>query len=111
MEIRHPGAALAGKIPGAAPLQPWLAPGYPNPFNAATAIRFQTAQAGRVQLEVYDLLGQRVRVLADQDLPAGQHLLLWDGRNEGGHAAATGVYFCRLHTADQFFSQRLLLLK
>ena len=109
--LRHQGAALAGKIPGAAPLQPWLAPGYPNPFNAATAIRFQTVQPGRVRLEICDLLGQRVRVLAEQELPAGLHLLQWDGRNEGGQPVASGVYFCRLHTGGLLLGQRLLLLK
>ncbi|MBI2506494.1 MAG: immune inhibitor A [Candidatus Latescibacteria bacterium] len=92
-------------------LQAGLGSAYPNPFNSSTLIRFQTALAGKVQLEIYDLLGQRVRVLAEGELPPGTHQRLWDGRDQRGLPVASGVYFCRLHTGGQFFSQRLLLLK
>ena len=66
---------------------------------------------GRVELEIYDLRGQRVRRLGDEARGPGQHLHPWDGRDDRGLPVASGVYFCRLRTGDQLFSQRLLLLK
>lgn len=111
LEVRHPSLALAGKAAAGKALPAGLAPGHPNPFNAVTLIRFQTALAGKAQLEIYDLLGQRVRRLVDEALDPGQHLHPWDGRDDRGLPVASGVYFCRLRTGDQLFSQRLLLLK
>ncbi len=111
LEVRHPGLSLAGKAAAGTALQAGLSPGYPNPFNASTLLRFQTALAGKAALEIYDLLGQRVRVLADEELAPGAYQRLWDGRDQGGRPVASGVYFCRLHTGGQFLSQRLILLK
>jgi M6 family metalloprotease-like protein len=111
VELRHPSLALAGKVPGAPVLGAGLEPAYPNPFNPSTLISFQVALAGEVKLEIYDLLGQRVRSLAEGELIPGLHQRLWDGRDQGGRPVASGVYFCRLRAGGQVFSQRLLLLK
>jgi hypothetical protein len=102
---------LAGEAAGVAGLQAGLSPGHPNPSNASTLISLQLALAGEVELEIYDLLGQRVRVLAGEELAPGIHQRRWDGRDQRGLPVASGVYFCRLRTSSQVFSQRLLLLK
>ncbi|MCC7262458.1 MAG: VCBS repeat-containing protein [Candidatus Latescibacteria bacterium] len=111
LELRHPALVQSRKTASGSALQAGLLPAYPNPFNAATLIRFAIAQPGRTQLEIYDLLGQRVRVLAEEALAAGAHQRLWDGRDQAGLPVASGVYFCRLYSAGQLFRQRLLLLK
>ena len=64
----------------------------PNPFNWSTAIGFSLARAGRVRVEVCNVLGQRVSRLVDDVLPAGRHDARWDGRGPGGRAMASGIY-------------------
>ena len=92
-----------------------LYPNVPNPFNPETVIRFALARESQVRLEVFDVVGQRVLVLVGEQLPAGAHQALWDGRGKSGERVSSGVYFCRLQAeyAGGEFSQvgRMLLLK
>ena len=80
---------------------------YPNPFNPVTAIRYSLATAGKVELNIYNILGQRVTQLFAGNQPAGKHSLYWNAQNFPG-----GVYFCTL-TTDKGFSQtrKMILLK
>jgi WD40 repeat protein len=88
-----------------------LHPNHPNPFNAATMIRFRLAQSGPVRLEVYNLLGQRVRTLIDREYVAGPHDVIWDGGDDDGIALATGVYLYRLVVRDRQATRKLLLVR
>lgn len=76
-----------------------LLPNYPNPFAGPTTIPFSLQQPGHVRLEVYDLMGRRIKVLVDDVLPTGTHTLQWDGKN-GEKAMPAGVYFYRLISGD-----------
>ncbi|OPX25074.1 MAG: hypothetical protein B1H02_02235 [Candidatus Latescibacteria bacterium 4484_107] len=69
---------------------------YPNPFNAETLLGFALPQATSVKLVIYDVLGQRVRTLADGEMPSGVHRVVWDSKNEAGREVSSGIYFCRL---------------
>ncbi len=102
---------VAVTVTSGAPAVTVLHAAYPNPFNPATHLRFEVARAGRVQLEVYDLAGRRVRTLFDGWLPAVVHEEIWDGRDDGGRPVPSGVYYCRLLTADRTAMQKLTLLK
>ena len=85
---------------------------WPNPFNTTTHLRFHLIQAASVHVAIYNVQGQRVRTLVDAPLHAGAHLMLWDGRDERGHAAATGPYFVRFlieHSPPRY--TKLLLLR
>jgi hypothetical protein len=73
-----------------------LSGNFPNPFNSSTTIRFSLPERATVHLIVFDMLGRIVRTLAGEELPAGSHSRLWDGRDEGGGNCASGVYYCRL---------------
>ena len=73
-----------------------LDPNYPNPFNPGTRIRFALPADGDASLTVYNALGQRVRALAAGRHRAGRHVVYWDGADDSGRAAASGVYHCRL---------------
>ena len=88
-----------------------LRPGYPNPFNAETTIEYVLPAAGPVQLAVYDVHGQRVRMLADGHYGAGLQRVRWDGRDEDGRPAASGVYLYRIRADNRIQTRKLLLLK
>jgi hypothetical protein len=97
-----------------APLSPTafaLAPGYPNPFAAQTTLRYQLDARGTATLEVFDLLGRRVRVLTDGEQTAGAHTATWDGRDAAGRRVANGVYLVRLRSADASATRRVSVLR
>ena len=70
-----------------------------------------SVQPGRVQLEVYDVRGRRVRVLEDEIRPAGRFTMHWDGRDDRGESLAAGVYFVRYRANDFQASQRMVLMR
>jgi hypothetical protein len=70
----------------------------PSPVSGGVAIQFALPRRMQAQLTIYDSAGRLVRLLADEVLPAGSHVRLWDGRDTRGRAAAAGVYRCRLTT-------------
>ncbi|MBM4130213.1 hypothetical protein FJ250_04185 [bacterium] len=84
--------------------------GYPNPFNPRTTLRFSLPAPARAVLEVHDLSGRLVRRLVAAELPAGEHQVLWDGRDESGRAAASGQYVARLRAGDDEPATRKLML-
>ena len=69
---------------------------YPNPFNPETHIQYQLNESGRVRLEIYDLMGRKVRTLVDQDQPAGYFMMKWDGKNQTGNLVPSGMYLYRI---------------
>src|SRR5690606_4911432 len=82
-----------------APLDPTtfaLDASYPNPFAERATIGYRLEARGQATLEVFDLLGRRVRVLVDGEQNAGSHTAAWDGRDAAGRAVASGVYLVRL---------------
>lgn len=106
-----PRQQVAGLLAAVLPSRLELAPAAPNPFNAATQIRFALAQSGWVELAVYNALGQEVRSLVGQGLDAGPHQMVWDGRDQGGREAATGMYLAVLRAGGQQAVQKLMLLR
>ena len=84
---------------------------FPNPFNPETAVRFQLPRAERVQLIVFNPLGQQVRVLVDGKMEAGYHAVSWDGRGEGGMRVSSGIYYYRLVTPRYQAIKKMALVK
>lgn len=72
-----------------------LSPAFPNPLTLATNIRYELFARSLVTLEIYNLLGQKVRTLLAEWKAAGQHHFGWDGRDDGGSALPSGMYFCK----------------
>ena len=97
--------------PGAVPSEFALLQNYPNPFNAETQIRFSIPSSGQVDLNIYNMLGQSVRVLVDENLPAGEHQALWNGTDQQGRNLASGVYFYRLEVGGMHEVRRMVLLR
>ena len=93
------------------PEQFHLCQNYPNPFNPETTIRFTLPQAGHVQLVIFNLLGQKVRTLVDGDRKAGFYSLRWDGRDEFGNPAASGIYYYVIKSGNFHDTKRMILAR
>lgn len=111
-----PMPAEAAPFPILASVEPDLGPGipegyklgqnYPNPFNPATKIRYTIPEKSKVTLFVYNLLGQKVSEIVNQEQPAGAYIATFEGAN-----LPTGVYFYRLEAGKFMESRKMLLLK
>lgn len=99
--------AVALEVPQA----PVVLSAVPNPFNPSTRITFVVAQEGRATLAVYDLVGRRVVVLADQAFTVGTHAATWDGLDGQGRAVSAGTYVVRLATEQGVRSVKVTLVK
>jgi len=95
----------------ALPATYFLSQNYPNPFNPTTSISFGLPAASEVRLEVFNLLGQRVRTLVKGDMEAGYKTVVWDGKDESGKAVSSGIYLYKLSATGFEKSQKMLLLK
>ncbi len=82
---------------------------YPNPFNPGTTIAYEVPKAGHVRLGVYNMLGEKIRVLVDGVQAAGRHQVRWNGRDERGRSLPSGVYLYRIE-ADGFRQTRRMVL-
>jgi hypothetical protein len=88
-----------------------LHPAAPNPFNPSTALRFDLPEGSAVQLEIVDASGRVVRRLVNGWRDAGAHRENWDGRDDGGHAVASGGYFARFHAGANRATRKLVLVR
>jgi hypothetical protein len=97
--------------PALLPLVYSLEQNYPNPFNPGTTIEYSVPRRSIVRIDVFNLLGQKVRTLLDREQPAGSYTITWDGTNTTGQPVSTGVYFYRFQAGDSFQTKKMLLLK
>lgn len=88
-----------------------LSQNFPNPFNPETTIRFQMASQKQAVLSVYNVTGQKVRTLFDGPAKTGETTVVWDGRDDGGMAVASGIYFYRLTAGSETITKKMALLK
>ncbi|OGC94416.1 MAG: hypothetical protein A2142_07235 [candidate division Zixibacteria bacterium RBG_16_48_11] len=84
---------------------------YPNPFNQETQIAFYLAKSDQVRLEIYNIRGQKVKELVDQDFAVGRHVVRWDGKNDSGENVATGIYLYRLVSGGGSMAKKLIFIK
>jgi hypothetical protein len=84
---------------------------YPNPFNPSTQIRFAMKDAGLATLRIYNLNGQLVREVLNEYRAAGEYAASWDGRNDRGITAASGVYFIRFEAGAEVKISKVMLVR
>lgn len=96
---------------GAVPAEFVLQQNYPNPFNPATNIQFEVPVQSQVQLSVYNLLGQRIVVLLNENKPAGVYTVQWNGRDDSGRLVSSGIYLVKMEAGEQVKIRRMTLLK
>ncbi|MBD3290054.1 T9SS type A sorting domain-containing protein [candidate division KSB1 bacterium] len=88
-----------------------LYPAYPNPFNPETTIRYVLPRAVEVNIAIYNLLGQRIRLLENSQMQPGAHSVHWDGRDDAGIVQTSGIYLCRIQAGEYRRSIKLTLIK
>ena len=103
-------AEILGEL-GLLPAEFSLSQNYPNPFNPETTIEYQLPEASEVTLTVFNMLGQQVIKLVNSQMEAGYHRVIWNGRNEFGDMAGTGVYFFSIDAIGLETDQRFRSLK
>ena len=101
---------------GGKPSEFALSQNYPNPFNPNTTIQFRVGRLEfrepiRTTLSIYNILGQKVRTLVDEDKVFGECRIIWDGKDDSGKEVRSGIYFYLLKTKDYKESKKMILLK
>ncbi len=104
-----PSGTLA--VDNAAPTELALAPIAPNPARANARLEYALPRTGRVALALFDAQGRRVRTLLDGVLPAGRGSVAWDGRDQGGAAVGSGLYFVRLEMEGRVLARRMAYVR
>ena len=84
---------------------------FPNPFNPVTTIKFALSASEHVSLAVYDISGRMVKELVNDRMIAGDHEVIWDGKNNSGTKAASGVYFYKMSAGDYSATDKMVMLK
>ena len=84
---------------------------YPNPFNPTTTIEFSISTAGRVKLDIFNILGRHVRTLIDESRSVGTHVEEWDATDDNSQRVASGVYLYRLQIGNESKTKKMLFLK
>jgi len=84
---------------------------HPNPFNPATTISYRLSAGGRVSIVIQDLRGRMIRCLTDEQQIAGTHSITWDGKDDDGRPAASGIYIYRIETEDIQKSDKMILIR
>lgn len=111
--VTNPGNPLSTEVKDFAvvPSSYRLLNNYPNPFNPTTKIAFEIPQSENVSLKIYNIKGELIRTVINENLPAGHFEKVWDGKNDFGREVSSGIYFYRL-TAGKFDrSARMMLMK
>ena len=87
----------------------YLSQNFPNPFNTETVITFALPRSSDVKIEIFNILGQKVKDLVDERVSAGYKQVVWDGKDNNANIVASGIYFYRI-IADEFVDVRKMTL-
>jgi hypothetical protein len=84
---------------------------WPNPFNPETEIRYSLHREAKIRLSITDATGKSVATLVDENQSVGDHSIRWNGTDDFGRAASTGIYFCRLTTESGIETKKMVLIQ
>ena len=84
---------------------------YPNPFNPSTTIEFNLETGSTISINIFNLLGQKIKTVQDGFLNNGKHSVSWNGKDEKGRAVGSGMYFARISDSKMSLTQKLILAK
>jgi flagellar hook assembly protein FlgD len=84
---------------------------YPNPFNPTTTICYTLPADGPVVIDIFNVRGQKVARLADEQQDAGMHSMQWNGTDQEGNAVGSGIFFCKVRSGEFTNSRKMILMK
>jgi hypothetical protein len=84
---------------------------FPNPFNPETTVFFSLKNSSKVSVDIYNLLGQKVKTLVNSQLNAGNYSFRWNGKDDGGHSVSSGIYFYRMNAGSYNATAKMVLVK
>lgn len=93
------------------PVQFQLEQNFPNPFNPSTHIQYSLAAQSRVQLSVFNTLGQKIKTLVNSFQNPGDHSIVWDGTDASNNPVSTGIYFYQMKAENQTLQKKMLLVQ
>lgn len=109
--IFDPAQDVTENNDGTLPKEFAVSQNFPNPFNPTTKINFEVPQKSMVNLAVYNVLGQKVATLVDQEMTAGKYVADWDGTSDQGAAVASGIYFYKFEAGNFVQTKKMVLMK
>jgi hypothetical protein len=105
-KFHHP---ISVELP--APTSYSLSHNFPNPFNASTSFKYEIPKTTHVFIEVYNILGKKVKTLIDEDKDAGYYTVYWDGVDENGEGVVSGIYFYIISTEKFHATQKMIVVR
>jgi hypothetical protein len=88
-----------------------LYPNFPNPFNPETSIKFSTSHEDKVQIDIYNLKGQKIKQLTNELYKSGTHTLKWNGLDDNNKSVSSGIYFCKMQSSNKTQILKMVLMK
>lgn len=110
-EFAVQGSVTATEEEEALPTEFSIDQNYPNPFNPTTTIKFGLPEAGKVRLTIYNILGEQIKTLVNEELNAGYHRIQWNGENNNGSKVVSGAYLYKIESGINVISKKMLLIK
>ncbi|MCK4654342.1 MAG: T9SS type A sorting domain-containing protein, partial [Candidatus Cloacimonetes bacterium] len=83
---------------------------YPNPFNPTTNISFSIEENGLVSLKIYNIRGQLIKTLVSENLDAGVHTMVWDGKDNNSQSVSSGIYLYKMKAGGRYTSTKKMIL-
>ncbi len=113
--VTHPGDATdypaTSAIDDGIPFMYALGYNYPNPFNPSTMITYNLPITSHIVIDVYNVLGEKVATLVNENASRGSYVTIWNGQDDLGKQANSGIYFYRMSTGDFSSTKRMVLMK
>jgi hypothetical protein len=106
LNISQIRVGTAENVEGQMPEEFALKQNFPNPFNPSTEIPYELPEQSHVRIEVYDIVGRRIAILLDEEMPAGRHTVNFSGQN-----LSSSIYFYRIVTDNFVESKKMVLIK
>jgi len=103
--------SVDGTVDSSIPVTYELGANYPNPFNPSTNITFAMPEDGNVKITIFNMLGQKIKTLLNENRVAGQYEVTWNGTDQSGDIVGSGMYFYQMRTQNVVLTRKMILLK
>jgi hypothetical protein len=101
----------SNEVVSSTPAKQMLSQNFPNPFNPTTTIEYNVPVNGNVSLNVYNVKGQLVRTLVNENQTIGKHTIVWDGQDNNGATATSGIYFYKMTSSNTTETRKMIMVK